>query len=212
MSAKISDSATPARMPQIAPTMIDADRNAPPNPQAAPTIIMPSTPRLSTPARSVTSSPVAAINSGVDAARTARMMASSRPTGHLSGRENQPEAIENQGIAGEHVEQQDALKNLCQVQRYFQGNLRPPPADEGQRQEKPGDKNSDRVQAAEKGNDDRRKPVARRNVGLEVADRACDLDDAGETRERPLYYIAEEANSSVMVPSAERRNVVRESR
>jgi len=33
-----------------------------------------------------------------------------------------------------------------------------------------------------------------------------------ETRERPLYYIAEEANSSVMVPSAERRNVVRESR
>jgi hypothetical protein len=33
-----------------------------------------------------------------------------------------------------------------------------------------------------------------------------------ETRDRPLYYIAEEANSSVMVPSAERRNVVRESR
>jgi glycosyltransferase involved in cell wall biosynthesis len=33
-----------------------------------------------------------------------------------------------------------------------------------------------------------------------------------ETRERPLYYIAEEANSSVMVPGAERRNVVRESR
>ena len=33
-----------------------------------------------------------------------------------------------------------------------------------------------------------------------------------ETRERPLYYIAEEANSSVMVPDAERRNVVRESR
>jgi len=33
-----------------------------------------------------------------------------------------------------------------------------------------------------------------------------------ETRERPLYYIAEEANSAVMVPSSERRNVVRESR
>jgi glycosyltransferase involved in cell wall biosynthesis len=33
-----------------------------------------------------------------------------------------------------------------------------------------------------------------------------------ETRERPLYYIAEEASSSVLVPNADRRNVVNESR
>ena len=32
-----------------------------------------------------------------------------------------------------------------------------------------------------------------------------------ETRERPLYYIAEEANSSVLVASADRRNVVTDS-
>ena len=32
-----------------------------------------------------------------------------------------------------------------------------------------------------------------------------------ETRDRPLYYIAEEANSSVLVPDQERRNVVTES-
>src|SRR6201746_241224 len=99
-------------IPQIAPTKVEPDRNAPPNPQAAPTIIMPSTPRLSTPERSVTSSPVAAINNGVDAASTERMMASSSPTGHLSRREDQPEAVENKGIAGEHIEQQEALKYL----------------------------------------------------------------------------------------------------
>ncbi len=33
-----------------------------------------------------------------------------------------------------------------------------------------------------------------------------------ETRDRPLYYIAEEANSSVLVPGKERRNVVADSR
>ena len=60
-----------------------AGSQAPPKPQAAPTIIMPSTPRLSTPERSVTSSPVAASSSGVEAASTARMMASMSPTGHL---------------------------------------------------------------------------------------------------------------------------------
>src|ERR1700738_4457031 len=110
--AKISDSKVPATMPQRARRVCEPVSQAPPNPQAAPTIIMPSTPRLSTPARSVTSSPVAAISKGVDAASTERMMASSSPTGHLSGRENQTEPIENEGVASEHVEQQDALKHL----------------------------------------------------------------------------------------------------
>jgi hypothetical protein len=76
ISAKISDSSVPAIMPHSAPTTIEPDIQAPPKPQAAPTIIMPSTPRFSTPARSVTSSPVAASSSGVEAASTARMMAS----------------------------------------------------------------------------------------------------------------------------------------
>ena len=134
--AKISDSRVPATIPQSAPMMIEPVSQAPPNPQAAPTIIMPSTPRLSTPARSVTSSPVAAINSGVDAASTERMMASSSPTGHLSRRENQPEAVENEGIAGEHVEQQDALKHLGHVQRNFHCDLGLLAADEGECEEK----------------------------------------------------------------------------
>src|ERR1700710_2459638 len=119
MMAKIKDSSMPAIIPQSAPRMIEPVSQAPPKPHAAPTIIMPSTPRLSTPERSVTSSPVAAINSGVDAASTERMMASSSPTGHLSRREDQPEAVENEGVAGEHIEQQKALKHLGHVQRNF---------------------------------------------------------------------------------------------
>src|SRR5579864_7915503 len=115
MRAKISDISMPATMPQIAPMMIDPVSHAPPKAQAAPTIIMPSTPRLSTPERSVTSSPVAAINSGVDAASTDRMMASTSSTGHLTVREDQLEAVENEGIARKHVEQQDALKDLGDV-------------------------------------------------------------------------------------------------
>ena len=123
-------------MPHSAPMMVEPVSQAPPKPQAAPTIIMPSTPRLSTPARSVTSSPVAAISSGVEAASTARMMASTSSTGHLSVREDQLEAVENEGIAGEHVEQQDALEDLGDVQRDLHRDLRLLAADEGQCEEK----------------------------------------------------------------------------
>src|SRR5690242_13983665 len=104
--------------------MIDPVSQAPPKPQAAPMIIMPSTPRLSTPERSVTSSPVAAINRGVEAANTDRMMASNISTVHLPRRENQPEPVENEGVAGEHIKQQNALEDLCDVERYFHCDLR----------------------------------------------------------------------------------------
>src|SRR6266478_1474412 len=136
ISANTSDSSVPARMPQSAPRKTEPVSHAPPNPQAAPTIIIPSTPRLSTPARSVTSSPVAAINSGVDAASTERIMASSNPTGHLSSRENQPEAIENEAVAGEHVEQQNALKYLGDIQWNFHRDLGLLAANEGECEEK----------------------------------------------------------------------------
>src|ERR1700749_1322555 len=126
----------PATMPQSAPMMMEPVSQAPPKPQAAPTIIMPSTPRLSTPERPVTSSPAAAIRSGVDAASTDRMMASSSSTGHLSRRKDQAEAIEDQGIAGEHVEQQDALKHLGDVQRDFHCDLGLLAADESKREKK----------------------------------------------------------------------------
>src|SRR5467141_3581215 len=136
ISAKTRDSNVPATMPQSAPMMVEPVSQAPPNPQAAPTIIMPSTPRLSTPARSVTSSPVAAISNGVDAASTARMIASSSPTGHLWRRGNQPEAVENERVAGEHVEQQDALKHLGDIQWNFHRDLGLLAADKGECEEK----------------------------------------------------------------------------
>src|ERR1700744_3305748 len=124
-------------MPNSAPMMIEPVSQAPAKTQAAPMIIMPSTPRLSTPERSVTSSPVAAINSGVDAASTDRMMASNSSTGRLSVRKDQPEAVEDEGIAGEHVEQQDALEDLGDVQRDFHRNLGLLAADKGKCKEKP---------------------------------------------------------------------------
>src|ERR1700754_2474229 len=127
----------PATIPHIAPTMIDPVSQAPPKPQAAPTIIMPSTPRLRTPDRSVTSSPVAASRSGVEAASTDRMMASSSSTGHLSRRKDQAEAVKDQGIAGEYVEQKDALKHFGDVQRDFHCDLGLLAADECQREKKP---------------------------------------------------------------------------
>src|SRR3954470_21426492 len=103
----------PATMPHSAPMMTEPDSQAPPKPQAAPTIIMPSTPRLSTPARSVTSSPMPASSSGVDAASTDRMMASNSPIGSLSLRHDQLDPVQNQRVAGQHIEQQDALEHFC---------------------------------------------------------------------------------------------------
>src|SRR3954447_19246358 len=96
-------------MAQAVPPRVEPVRWAPAKPQAAPMIIMPSTPRLSTPARSSTSSPAAAISKGVDALSTARMMASTSIGGLAAGYET--EAVEHERVAGEDIEQQDALEH-----------------------------------------------------------------------------------------------------
>src|SRR5713226_8386113 len=98
-------------------------------------IIIPSTPRLSTPARSATSSPAAASSSGVEAASTARMMASASPMGCPAMIRHQANPVEDERIAREHIEQQEALENLGQVERDLHGNLRLLAADECERQE-----------------------------------------------------------------------------
>src|SRR3954451_13837748 len=98
-------------MPQSAPIAIEPVTYAPAKPQAAPTIIMPSTPRFRTPARSTTSSPDAASSSGVEAAITVSRTASTNSMDDLR-RKDEAEAVENERVAGEHVEQQDALENL----------------------------------------------------------------------------------------------------
>src|SRR6516225_2038426 len=190
--AKIADSAAPAAIPQSAPTRVDPVRYAPAKAQAAPMIIIPSTPRLSTPARSTTSSPDAASRSGVEAASTARMIASASPIGSLAMRGHEANAVEHERVAGEHIEQQNALEHLGQVERDAHRNLRLLAADEGERQEQSGNQYPDRIEAPQERNDDRREAVARRNVGPQVSDRAGNLDDAGKPGERPGYEEGED--------------------
>src|SRR3954469_21344463 len=132
-------------MPNSAPTSVEPVSQAPAKPQAAPMIIMPSTPRLRTPERSTTSSPAAANNSGVEAAITEMMMASSSPIGGLRESPDQPDAVDRQRIAGQHEEQQYALKHLGQIERHLHRYLRALAADECQRQEQPGNQDADRI-------------------------------------------------------------------
>src|ERR1700733_12582425 len=106
---------------------------------------MPSTPRLSTPERSTTNSPDAASNSGVEAAITDRMMASSSSMRRLADGAEGTDAVDDRRVAGEHVEQQDALEHLGDVERHLHRDLRALAADKRQRQEQPGDQNADRI-------------------------------------------------------------------
>src|SRR5436309_6509775 len=98
-------------MPHNAPTAIEPVTYAPAKPQAPPTIIMPSIPRFRTPARSTTSSPEAASSSGVEAVMTVSRTASMNSMNDLRC-EQEAKAIEDQRVACEHVEQQDALEHF----------------------------------------------------------------------------------------------------
>src|SRR5688572_8844256 len=158
--------------------------HAPAKPQAAPTIIMPSTPRLRTPERSTTSSPQAAIRSGVEAEITVSRMASSRPICPPMDRANEADAVGDHGVAGEHEEQQNTLEHLGEVEWHLETDLRALAADECQREEQSGDQNADRTEASEEGDDDRGEAVTWRNAGLQMSDRAGHFDDAGQARKR----------------------------
>src|SRR5579871_624559 len=155
-------------------------------------IIMPSTPRLSTPERSTTSSPAAASNSGVEAAITDSVMASSMPMGGPLRGGDEADAMDDQRVAGEHVEQQDALTHLGEVERHMKRDLRALPADEGEREKEPRDQDADRIEAAQERDDDRGEAVARRDARLQVTDRAGHLDDAGKPGERARHREAEQ--------------------
>src|SRR4051794_25767957 len=142
---------------------------------------MPSTPRFRTPARSTTSSPAAASRSGVDAAITVSRTASTNSMNDLR-REHEAEAVEDERVAGEHVEQQDALEHLGEIERPLERNLRALAADESERQEQRRDQDPDRIEPSEKGHDDGGEAVAGRDVRLQVIDRRRHLDDPGKAR------------------------------
>src|SRR5215213_5555006 len=108
---------------------------------------MPSTPRFRMPARSTTSSPEAASSSGVEAVITVSSTASTNSMDDLRS-EKHTEAVEDQRVAGEHIEQQYALEHLGEIERYLERNLRTFTADEGEREEQRRDQDADRMQAA----------------------------------------------------------------
>src|SRR5579883_2849648 len=151
---------------------------------------MPSTPRLSTPERSATSSPEAARRSGVEAVIAVRMKLTEKislaisTTASSMGRHRpwrarqQADAIDDHGIAGEDVEQQDTLEHLGKVKRHLQRDLRLLAADEGERQEQGGDQDAERIEPPEKRDDDGGEAVAGRDARLQMSDRPGDLDDA----------------------------------
>ena len=76
-NAKSIDIAMPAPIAAATPRAADPVVYAAAKPATAPITIIPSTPRFSTPERSVTSSPIAASSSGVDAVMMVSRTASS---------------------------------------------------------------------------------------------------------------------------------------
>ena len=126
-------------------------------------------------------------SSGVEAASTARMMDSSNPIGGPALRHDETDAVEHEGIAGEHVKQQQALEHLGEIERHLEGDLRALPADEGEREEQRGEQDADRVQPPEERNDDGGEAVAGRERRLQVPHRAGDFDHAGEAGEGARY-------------------------
>src|SRR6185312_4608585 len=168
-------------------------------------IIMPSTPRLRTPERSTTNSPDAASSSGVEAAITDRMMASSSSMRGLPDGAQQADAVDDERIAGQHVEQQDALEHLGEVERHLHRDLRVLAADEGERKKETGDQNADRIEPPQKGDDDGGEAVTRRYARIEMADRSRHFDDAGETGQRARNREGEEHEAVGVEPGEPRR-------
>src|SRR5580704_10062221 len=155
-------------------------------------IIMPSRPRLSTPDRSATSSPAAAKSSGVEAAITDSMMASNISMRGLSERADEADAVDDHGVAGQHIEQQDALEHLGKIERHFDCDFGVLAADEGQREKQARDQYAHGIKPAEESDDDGGEAIARRYIRLQMSDWTRHLDDAGESGQRAGHRKSEE--------------------
>src|SRR5690606_2569956 len=116
---KTAEKSAPTRTAANKPSQAEPVICAMAKPDTAPISIMPSTPRLSTPERSTTSSPMAAIRSGVAAVAIVRRIAcvksirsglSRLATGYEAN------AIKDECIASENEEQDHALKH---ARRFF---------------------------------------------------------------------------------------------
>src|SRR4051812_12474639 len=123
-------------------------------PAAAPTSIIPSTPRLSTPARSAISSPNPASSSGV----AARSVATSRATrAKPSGMPHRPlhdQPLVDEDIRRQQEEQQHALDGPGRGDRQLHGHLQLLPAQVEQRHQQRCAEDAYRVQPPHEGDDD----------------------------------------------------------
>ena len=150
--------------------------------QAAPIAIMPSTPRLSTPERSATSSPERR-----DQQRRRRGDDGEQDgfeSGHLPPpRVDETNAVADERVGGQNAEQQDALESLGEIERQLQQDLRALAADEGERHDEGRDQDADGVEPAEERHGDGREAVAGRDRRLQLADLPRNLRDAGKPRE-----------------------------
>lgn len=108
----------------MAPSQGEPVERATAKPVMAPITIMPSTPRFKTPDRSTTSSPMAAISSGVAAVAMVMRIDSSilfdpLECRGLSGAVSyQSDAIMDEHVTGENEEQQHALECTCNLVRH----------------------------------------------------------------------------------------------
>src|ERR1700729_829775 len=106
-------------------------------------------------------------------------MASNIAGDRFAGRTNQTDAVEDQGIAGQYKKKQNALEHFGEILRHLDRDLGIFAADEGKGEKQARDQDSDWIEPAEEGDDDRREAVARRDVGLQISDRSRNLDDTG---------------------------------
>src|SRR5262247_3791206 len=139
----------------------------------APVTIMPSTPRLSTPARSATSSPVAASTSGVAAiitlikmlltrSKAARLLC--RRGGTLLARRAGAPRLPARPVVHEHVgrqheEQEHALEGGDGRARQAHADLCHLAADADQRQQQAGKQDAQRLEPSQEGDDDGGKAI-----------------------------------------------------
>src|SRR5437763_13525485 len=164
----------PAPMAARMPTNARPVSLAAAKPHAAPTAIIPSTPRLRTPERSPTSSPSAAIRSGVEAARRVMRGPSSPSMTGLGEsdrrRPRDPDAVGDERVAGEHEEQEHALEDSRGLVGQVERALSPLTAQERQSEHQAGHENADRIEPPKEGDNDGREAIAGRHGGAELTD------------------------------------------
>ena len=119
-----------------------------------------------------------------------------------------PQPVAHQRVGAEHAEQQKTLERRREIERQLEEDLRALAADEGERDGKRGEEDSERVEPAEEGDRDRGEAVARRDRGLELPDLARDLDDAGKPGE-PAGNREHGHRGAVRVEAAEARGARR---